>query len=207
MNSDIESRIRNELREQEEGIDPIYRLEEIKKELERQLTAEKLLKHLLGEKEYRDFINKGEIEVKSKKYPNRTYIIREFGKIEVVENNMIVERLCINAGSNFPLQDELVAKKLGLEQAEELILKIANHIIPQEFGLLERVQEYKELDLKNLFSGDKEEFLKDIDKKLNKKFDLENLFSDNREEFLKSIDKQLKKDSRRFNIENLFAEK
>lgn len=199
MSSDIESRIRNEIREQEE-IDPISRLEEIKKELERQLAAEKLLRHILGEEEYKDFINKGEIEVKSKKHINRTYIIRELGMIDVIENNILIEKLCINVmESNFPLQDQLVTKKLGLEEVEEFILKMANHMIPSNFELLERIREPRLFDL-DLFSGKKEEFLKKIEEP--KKFDLKHLFSDDREEFLKRI-----KDPRGFDLENLFSER
>ena len=122
----IEHLIKDEIRQKE--IDPINRLETLKEELERQLTAEKLLRHVLGTEEYMTFINKGEIRIKSKKYPNRTYIIRELGKIDVLENEKLVERLCINPRDpSFPSQDELVTKKLGLEDAEELILKTANH--------------------------------------------------------------------------------
>ena len=200
MSSDLESRIRNEIREQDE-IDPISRLEEIKKELERQLAAEKLLKHILGEEEYKDFINKGEIKVKSKRYLNRTYFIKELGLIDVIENNILVEKLCINTiESNFPLQDQLVSKKLCLEEIEELILKVANHMIPHDFGLLERINESREqLDL-DIFSDNKEEFLKRI--KEPTKFNLDNLFSDNKEESLKKI-----REYSRFDLENLFSEK
>lgn len=199
MNSDIESRIRNEIREYEE-IDPISRLEEIKKELERQLAAEKLLRHILGEEEYKDFIDKGEIEVKSKMHTNRIYIIRELGMIDVIENNILIEKLCINVmESNFPRQDQLVAKKLGLEGVEEYILKVANRMIPSGFGLLERIREPRIFDL-NLSSDKRVEFLKKITEP--KKFDLKHLFSDDREEFLKRI-----KDPRGFDLENLFSER
>lgn len=136
LQDNFEPLIRNEIRKKE--IDPISRLETLKEELERQLTAEKLLKNVLGEEEYKTFIREGEIRVRSKKYQNRIYIIRELGKIDVIEidnskNKILVERLCINPRDpNFPSQDQLVAKKLGLEEAEELILKTANHFPVRE---------------------------------------------------------------------------
>lgn len=131
----FEHLIKNEIRKRE--VDPISHLETLKEELERQLTAEKLLRHVLGAEEYMTFISKGEIRIKSKKYANRTYIIREVGKIDILENEKLVDRLCINPRDpNFPSQDELVTKKLGLEEAEELILRTANHFPITENGTI-----------------------------------------------------------------------
>lgn len=168
---DIESIIRDEIRKKGET-DPICRLELIKKEIDRQLSAEKLLKYILGDDRYREFIDNREIKIESKKYPGRYYIIREFGMIEVFENDTLKERLCINPTEcNFPLQDQLVAKILGLEGAEELILKTANHTsIP-------------------IFS----EFCRRIIKEFNLEFDP---FSDRREDFLKRI-----REEKKFNLE------
>lgn len=183
MDISIESIIRNEIRGVE---DPISRLELIKKEIERQLSAERLLKSILGEEEYNNFLNKREISVTSKKYHNRYYLIRELGVIDVIENGVLKEKLCINPKeSNFPLQDQLVAKKLGLEGAEEWILKTANHTTVSEISeFCKRIIKRFNLGF-DPFIYKREESLKNIkENKINLGFDP---FIDKKEESLKKV--------------------
>jgi len=193
----IESIIRDEIRKAD--------IETIEREYRRQLFAEKLLKDILGDEEYRHFVDKGKILVKSKIYHNRIYVIRELGMIDVIDNEILTEKLCINPSEfDYPSQDILVVKKLGLEGAEELILKIANHIPV----LLERIRERitaKEFNLEfDPFSDDiRKEFLERV--RPSKKFNLEfDPFSDNiRKEFLERI-----RPSKKFNLEfDPFSEK
>ena len=188
----VESTIKEKIRNK--NVDPINLLEKIKIEVERQLMAEKLLRHVLGDNEYKNFLDNGEIKVKSKIYHDRVYAIKEYGLIDVIENDNIIERLCIHpAESDFPSQDQMVTKKLGLETIEDLILKTANHIPALHSDICEIIREFK---VEHMFTSNKE-LLENID--ASKKFNFEdNIFSD-RGEYLEKL-----KSSRQFNLEYLF---
>lgn len=117
-----------------EAPDPIAELEALKgevnglvEEIERMRRGEELLKEVLGEGRYKDFIRVGFVAIESKIYPKRIYIVREEGKVEVVEGGKTIETLCLVPTTTVGKQDVLALKKLLLESDERMFLKTANH--------------------------------------------------------------------------------
>jgi hypothetical protein len=108
--------------------DPIKELELVKEDLETNLRAEKLLKEVLGEGRYKAFALTGSCGIESKKYPGRTYVIREYGRVEVIEDGRTIDELCLVPKNQALIAQDVVAlKKLMLEGNETEFLKIANH--------------------------------------------------------------------------------
>lgn len=59
---------------------------------------------------------------------DRTYRIRKgmHGNIDVIEDDQVIERLCVYAQGNVPPQDNMLAQKLILETDEEYLRRTAN---------------------------------------------------------------------------------
>ena len=116
--------------------DPIAELENLYNDIGVQMRAEKLLKEVLGEGSYMEFIQAHQITIASKLYENRYYTIREFGYVQVIDNGVITEELClVPKEGNLALQDVVALKKLMLEGEEKKFLEIANHFskgVPSE---------------------------------------------------------------------------
>lgn len=116
--------VREEMRS---SSDPVERLVELQKLIQRQLKAEKLLKDVLGKEQYQRFLKDKEIIVPSKLHPHRQYVVKEFGKVDIIEKDELIEQLCLIPTIDCPSQDSLAMKKLLIEGDETLFLKTANH--------------------------------------------------------------------------------
>lgn len=87
------------------------------------------MKEVLGEGRYLDFIKTKQLTVPSKLYKDRYYIVREYGRVEVVENGETTEELClVSKDYSLVAQDIMALKKLMLEGDEKRFLKVANHL-------------------------------------------------------------------------------
>ena len=97
------------------------------READRRATL--LLKEVLGEAAYEEFARKGYIEVPSRDFPGRTYLVKQWPeKVEVVEHGRTVAVLCAEPVSYVPPADLIVIHKLLIEDNEREFLKIANKI-------------------------------------------------------------------------------
>ena len=91
--------------------------------------AERLLRAVLGDDGYRAFAEKGYIEVRSRLYPCRVYLIKRWPeKVTVVEKGRATHVLCAEPESFVPPADLVVVTKLMIEANEEEYLRIANKI-------------------------------------------------------------------------------
>ena len=107
--------------------DPVMEMEQFKSDLDVMLKAERLLKEVLGEGRYKEFLQAHQLTIPSKLYKDRYYIVREWGRIEVIQSGRILEELCIVPTTQIATQDVLALRKLMLEQNEKEFLKISNH--------------------------------------------------------------------------------
>ncbi len=108
--------------------DPIKELETLYSDIGVQMRAEKLMKEVLGDTLYNEFITTQQITIPSKLYPDRYYTIREFGFVQVIDHGQLVEELCVVPKDGAIVTQDVVAlKKLMLEGDEKEFLKIANH--------------------------------------------------------------------------------
>lgn len=97
------------------------------READRRATL--LLRAVLGEPSYQEFVRKGHIEVPSRLYPGRAYLIKQWPeKVEVVEKGRTVAVLCAEPESDVPPADLIVIHKLMIEDNEQEFLRIANKI-------------------------------------------------------------------------------
>ena len=91
--------------------------------------AERLLRTVLGDDGYRAFAEMGYIEVPSRKYPGRVYLIKRWPeKVTVIEKGRTAHVLCAEPESFVPPADLVVLTKLMIEGNEEEYLRIANKI-------------------------------------------------------------------------------
>jgi hypothetical protein len=107
--------------------DPIKEMEQAKEQIDQILRAEKLLKEVLGEGRYKDFLITGIYTIGSKRHPDQYYIVREYGRVEIVEHGVTIDELCIVPTEAIATQDVLILRKFMLEADEELFLKTAVH--------------------------------------------------------------------------------
>jgi len=90
-------------------------------------SAERLLRTVLGDAKYEDFIRLGYIEIPSRTHPGRVYMIRSWpGKVTIVEGGQPTAVLCAQPIIDVPMADLLVLHKLMIEGNEDEYLRTAN---------------------------------------------------------------------------------
>ena len=101
-----------------------------KEQEQARIKAEVLLKEHIGLEAFGKLHQVGYIEVDSQKYAGRKYRVpsQERNLIEVVdEQGKVIDKLCVHPIEQFPAADEVLARIILLQFAEEHILKVANH--------------------------------------------------------------------------------
>ena len=91
-------------------------------------TAEVLLRSTLSSDEYRQLLSRSFVDVPSRTYAGRVYRIpRGPGQVLVLEDNRVVERLCVQPIEYLPEADVILLHKLLIEGDERTYLETANH--------------------------------------------------------------------------------
>jgi hypothetical protein len=91
--------------------------------------AEGLLQEHLSNRQYRQLLTRGYLEVPSRLHPGRTYRIpTQPGRVTVYEGGRSVAQLCIIACDPAPYADLILAQKWLIEADEESYLTVANWI-------------------------------------------------------------------------------
>jgi hypothetical protein len=97
---------------------------------EAERRAQALLRDLLNDAEYQQWMGHGYLEVASRKYSDRTYhISRCGGRVYVYESGRPVMRLCVQPAEPIPASEIVVLHKLMIEGDEERYLQAANRLV------------------------------------------------------------------------------
>jgi hypothetical protein len=89
--------------------------------------ARRLLRALLSDDEYQQYVRDGYLKVKSPSYPNREYRIPNFaGMVLVYENEKPAMRLCVGPTRALPTDDVVVTHLLMIRGDELRYLSKAN---------------------------------------------------------------------------------
>ena len=99
-----------------------------KARLQANRRADKLMREVLSEREYRQLRLCGFMDIASPNTPGRVYRIpRSRDQVRVYECGRLVERLCVQSVLSIPTGDIVVMHKLLIQGDEEEYLKTANH--------------------------------------------------------------------------------
>jgi hypothetical protein len=91
--------------------------------------AERLLRDVLTEGEFAQFMRRGYLEVRSPTFPSRSYLIPERqGPVTVCDYGRPVMRLCVQCVDRVPDFDTVAMHKLMIEGNEQEYLRIANRV-------------------------------------------------------------------------------
>jgi hypothetical protein len=97
--------------------------------VEAERRAEHLLRDVLGEADFRQFRRRGYLEIRSRTFPNRVYLVPERpGPVTVLEHGRPTMRLCVQCIERVPDHDTVVMHKLMIEANEPEYLRIANRV-------------------------------------------------------------------------------
>lgn len=104
--------------------------------------AEAILREHIGEDRFEELRQVGYIELDSRRHEGRRYRIHSERDhvIQVLDTDgAVVDRLCIHPDVRLPDADEVLARVVLLENAEEFVLQTANHHGPggDQIGVLE----------------------------------------------------------------------
>jgi hypothetical protein len=92
--------------------------------------AESLLRDSLRPEQYAAYANRGYVDVRSRKFPNRTYRIDGWRPVGVYEHGQFVGAVCIRPRTGMPGPDIVLARKLMIEGAEDEFLRAGNWLSP-----------------------------------------------------------------------------
>lgn len=92
--------------------------------------AESLLRDSLRPEQYDAYHEKGYLEVRSTKFPKRTYRVDGWRPVGVYEHGQFVGAVCIRPRTGMPGPDVVLARKLMIEGAEEDFLRAGNWLSP-----------------------------------------------------------------------------
>jgi hypothetical protein len=105
------------------------RRRELREEAERR--AEALLQEILTPEEYGQLVKRGYLEVRSPRWPQRTYRIpRRQGQVHVYERGVPIMALCVQSLEPIPDADAVLMHKLMIEGNEQEYLRTANRFRP-----------------------------------------------------------------------------
>ena len=92
--------------------------------------AESLLRDSLRADQYEAYRNKGYIDVRSRKFRERTYRVDGWRPVGVYERGQFVGAVCIRPRVGMPGPDIVLARKLMIEGAEDEFLRAGNWLSP-----------------------------------------------------------------------------
>jgi hypothetical protein len=96
---------------------------------ESERRAEQMLRDVLGEHTFHQFIRRGYLEVRSPTFPTRLYLVPERqGPVTVCEYGKPVMRLCVQCVERVPDYDTVAMHKLMIEGNEQEYLRVANRV-------------------------------------------------------------------------------
>lgn len=96
---------------------------------EAERRAEQLLRDVLSEAEFQQLLRRGYLEVPSRTFPSRVYLIPERqGPVTVCEHGRPVMRLCVQCVERVPDYDTVAMHKLMIEGNEREYLRVANRV-------------------------------------------------------------------------------
>ncbi len=96
---------------------------------EAERRAERMLRDILGEPSFQQFIRRGYLEVPSPSFPTRVYLVPERqGPVTVCEFGKPVMRLCVQCVERVPDYDAVAMHKLMIEGNEQEYLRVANRV-------------------------------------------------------------------------------
>jgi hypothetical protein len=96
---------------------------------EAERRAEQLLRDVLGETAFQQFLRRGYLEVRSPTFPTRVYLVPERqGPVTVCEFGKPVMRLCVQCVERVPDYDAVAMHKLMIEGSEQEYLRVANRV-------------------------------------------------------------------------------
>jgi hypothetical protein len=96
---------------------------------EAERRAEQMLREVLGEPVFEQFVRRGYLEVRSPTFPTRVYLVPEHqGPVTVCEYGKPVMRLCVQCIERVPDYDAVAMHKLMIEGAEHDYLRVANRV-------------------------------------------------------------------------------
>lgn len=96
---------------------------------EAERRAELMLRDILGEGAFQQFIRRGYLEVRSPTFPTRIYLVPERqGPVTVCEFGKPVMRLCVQCVDRVPDYDAVAMHKLMIEANEQEYLRVANRV-------------------------------------------------------------------------------
>src|SRR5438093_5649816 len=96
---------------------------------EAERRAEQMLRDILGEQPFHQFIRRGYLEVRSPTFPTRAYLVPERqGPVTVCEFGKPVMRLCVQCVERVPDYDTVAMHKLMIEANEQEYLRVANRV-------------------------------------------------------------------------------
>ena len=90
--------------------------------------AKELLEDWLGKEGLAKLYKVGYIEVDSQKYQGRKYRVPQahMGYIEVIENNKVIDTLCVHPAIQCPPSDHIFSRLVLLKYSEEYLLSKSN---------------------------------------------------------------------------------
>ena len=96
---------------------------------EAERRAEQLLRDVLTDAEYQQFVRRGYLEVRSPTFPSRTYLVPERqGPVTVCEYGRPIMRLCVQCVDRVPDHDTVAMHKLMIDGNEQEYLRLANRV-------------------------------------------------------------------------------
>jgi hypothetical protein len=96
---------------------------------EAERRAERMLRDIIGEPSFQQFIRRGYLEVRSPSFPTRVYLVPERqGPVTVCEFGKPVMRLCVQCVDRVPDYDAVAMHKLMIEGNEQEYLRVANRV-------------------------------------------------------------------------------
>jgi hypothetical protein len=96
---------------------------------EAERRAELLLRDVLTDVEYQQFVRRGYLEVRSTTFPSRTYLVPERqGPVTVCEYGRPIMRLCVQCVDRVPDHDTVAMHKLMIDGNEQEYLRLANRV-------------------------------------------------------------------------------
>jgi hypothetical protein len=96
---------------------------------EAERRAEQMLRDILGDGPFQQFIRRGYLEVRSPTFPTRVYLVPERqGPVTVCEYGKPVMRLCVQCVDRVPDYDAVAMHKLMIEGNEQEYLRVANRV-------------------------------------------------------------------------------
>jgi len=100
-----------------------------------QARAEELLIGVIGVEGFRDLKQRGYLEVPSPTISNRIYRIPSTrGQVEVIEDDLVVMKLCVVPTKALPDGDVVLMHKLMIEANEDYYLRVANRFGPVPYS-------------------------------------------------------------------------